>query len=103
MSDLTSVGVHTAQAAESVQRGMLALFEVIQASGRTGKHAKKLYRRLLSVEGFPGPHLYNDGNSEHLRYMLQVLNSFKEWTNHSLSHYLHESDSGDFDISEKWN
>lgn len=51
MSDLTSVSVHTAQAAESVQRGMLALFEVIQASGRTGKHAKKLYRRLLSVEG----------------------------------------------------
>lgn len=120
MSDLTSIGVHTAQAAKSAQRGMLAVFEIIQASGQAGKHAKKLCCRLLSVEGVlesimgkkEGAYFCNLRLSQahiYLRMAIlsthdtcgRFLNTFKEWTNHSSSRYLHESDSGDFGISEK--
>jgi hypothetical protein len=121
MSDTTIMGVYTAQAAKSAQRVMLALFNVIKASGRTGKPAEKLCRRLRSVEEVlesiteekEGAYFCNLNLSSqayiHLSRAIvstqdaceRFLNTFKKWTNHSSSLYLHESDSGDFDISEK--
>ena len=82
---------------------------------------KKLYRQLIPVkrilesitaekEGvYPSKHKLNSEAHIHLHMAFwsiqstceRFLSTFKECKNHSLSHYLHESDSGDFDFIEK--
>ncbi|KAJ5471450.1 hypothetical protein N7530_008807 [Penicillium desertorum] len=50
MPDLKSTVATTAQVAKAAQRGVRALFENIQASGRTGKLLNEVGRQLLPVK-----------------------------------------------------
>ncbi|KAJ6176716.1 hypothetical protein N7485_003630 [Penicillium canescens] len=121
MPDLASTGATTAQVAKAAQRGVHALLENIQASERTGELLNKIGRQLLSVKK-----RLESITSEveatyscdiklsckvhiHLRAAIsntldtceRFLGTFKEWKDHSSSLYLHESDSGNFDIFEE--
>jgi hypothetical protein len=121
MPDRTSTGATTAQVAKAAQRGVLALFEDIQASERTGKLLNEVARQLLSVkkrlgsitsevEGtYPCDIKLSCKVHIHLRAAIsntqdtceRFLSTFKEWTDHSSSLYLHKSDSDGFDIFEE--
>ncbi|KAJ5957948.1 hypothetical protein ACN42_g2337 [Penicillium freii] len=121
MPDLTSTGATTVQVAKAAQRGVLALLENIQASERTSELLNKVGRQLLStkkrlesiiseVEGTYSCDIRLSCKVHiHLRAAIsntqdaceRFLGTFKEWKDHSPSLYLHESDSGSFDIFEE--
>ncbi|KAJ5544671.1 hypothetical protein N7461_006975 [Penicillium sp. DV-2018c] len=121
MPDLTSTGATTAQVVKDAQRGVHALVENIQASECTGELLNKIGRQLLSVkkrfetitsevEGAYSCDIKLSCKAHiHLRAAIsntqdtceRFLGTFQGRKDHSSSLYLHESDSGSFDIFEE--
>lgn len=119
--DLTSTGATTAQVAKAAQRGVHALLENIQASERPSELLNKVGRQLLSVKKrletiipeVEGTYSCDIKLSCKVNIYLRAaisntqdtcerfLSTFKELKDHSSSLYLHESDSGSFDIFEE--